>query len=79
MSALIRTSLMFFCLFFLSHCLLIQRGSQQWQTLVWAIAGILFLLLGLRFLMWHMMGDPNKTAIVRFLIGLVAGIVIFIG
>ncbi len=65
--------------FFLSHCLLIQKGTQQWQTLTWAVFGIMLLFMGLRFLMWHTIDNPAKRATLRFLIGLVAGVVIFIG
>ncbi len=62
---------------FLNHCLFIQKGVEQLNTLIFVIIGIFFLYIGIQFLMWHL-GREKKKPLVRFFIGLLAGILIFI-
>jgi hypothetical protein len=64
-----------------SQCLLINRGSQQPGTLILAVVGVGLLYAGLRFLLTRLergQAGPAAPAILRFLGGVLAGLVIFL-
>ena len=66
------------------NCLLVNRGSQSPTTLVLAVAGVLLLYMGLHFLMGRLSAgasgadESRAPALMRFLGGVLAGVVIFL-
>ena len=61
---------------FYSHCLFIQKGIQQVNTFILVIIGGLMLYGGLRIFMRHV--GSKQRASLRFALGLLAGLLIFL-